>query len=199
MIEKLRIIISRIFVVLLFILICFSRSQWEEEAYFVTAVLFFIGILLVAIGSLGRVWCSVYIAGFKTDHLITQGPYSMCRNPLYFFSLVGALGVGFASETLLIPLLIFIAFVIYYPSVIKSEEEGMMKLHKNEFAIYMQKVPSFFPKLSLLSEPEEYIVKPKVVKRHIFDALWFIWIVGILEVVKALNALNIIPTIFKIY
>ncbi|HPC08006.1 MAG TPA: isoprenylcysteine carboxylmethyltransferase family protein [Smithella sp.] len=199
MIEKLRIIVSRIFVVLLFVLLCFSSSQWEEEAYFVTAVLFFIGVILVAIASLGRLWCSVYIAGYKTDHLITQGPYSMCRNPLYFFSILGALGIGFASETLLIPLLIFIAFVIYYPSVIRSEEAGMMKLHKNEFAMYMQKVPRFFPKLSLLNEPEEYIVRPKVLKRHIFDALWFIWIVGILEVIEALHELHIIPILFKIY
>lgn len=199
MIEKLRIIISRMFVVALFVLIFFSSSQWEEKAYFVTATLFFIGVLLVAIASLGRLWCSVYIAGYKTDHLITQGPYSMSRNPLYFFSLLGALGVGFATETLLIPLLIFIAFVMYYPSVIRSEEEGMMKLHKDAFAVYMQKVPSFFPKLSLLNEPEEYIVRPKVLKRHIFDALWFIWIIGILEVIEALHELHIIPVIFKIY
>jgi hypothetical protein len=123
----------------------------------------------------------------------------MCRNPLYFFSILGALGIGFASETLLIPLLIFIAFVIYYPSVIRSEEAGMMKLHKNEFAMYMQKVPCFFPKLSLLNEPEEYIVRPKVLKRHIFDALWFIWIIGILEVIEVLHEPNIIPVIFKIY
>ena len=39
MIEKLRIIISRIFVVVLFILICFSGNQWEEETYFVTMYL----------------------------------------------------------------------------------------------------------------------------------------------------------------
>ncbi|HPR16133.1 MAG TPA: hypothetical protein PLW58_09065, partial [Smithella sp.] len=66
MIEKLRIIISRIFVVVLFILICFSGNQWEEETYFVSVILFFIGILLVAVASLGRLWCSVYIAGYKT-------------------------------------------------------------------------------------------------------------------------------------
>jgi len=47
---------------------------------------------------------------------------AMCRNPLYFFSLLGALGVGLTTETLLIPFVILIAFVGYYPNVIKSEE-----------------------------------------------------------------------------
>ncbi len=171
MTEKLRIRISQIFAGLLVVLICISSSLWEDKAPFVTTVLFLLGAVLVGIASLGRLWCSVYIAGYKTDHLVTQGPYSMCRNPLYFFSLLGALGVGLASETLLIPFVILIAFVGYYPLVIKSEEAELIRLHKSEFEIYLKEVPRFFPKISLLKEPEEYIVKPIVFKRHMFSAI----------------------------
>ncbi|MBN2077581.1 MAG: isoprenylcysteine carboxylmethyltransferase family protein, partial [Spirochaetes bacterium] len=60
-------------------------------------------------------------------------------------------------------------------------------------------VPSFFPSISKLKEPEEYIVKPIIFKRHLFDALWFIWLVGILEVIEAFHELNVLPVIFKIY
>jgi hypothetical protein len=148
---------------------------------------------------MGRLWCSVYIAGYKTDKLITQGPYSMCRNPLYFFSLLGALGVGFATGTFLFPLLILIAFGWYYPFVIKSEEAGLMKMHKSEFEIYVKKVPRFFPKISLLQEPDEYIVKPIVFKEHIFSALWFVWFPGIIAFIKGLHDIKILPMIFKIY
>ncbi|MEJ2655825.1 MAG: isoprenylcysteine carboxylmethyltransferase family protein, partial [Desulfobacterales bacterium] len=142
---------------------------------------------------------SVYIAGYKTDHIVTKGPYSMCRNPLYFFSLLGALGVGFATESFLIPSLILIAFAAYYPIVIMSEETEMAKLHKNEFENYFKKVPRFFPKISNLTEPEEYIIKPRVFKVHIMSALWFIWILGILEVIGGLQDLQVFPMIFKIY
>jgi protein-S-isoprenylcysteine O-methyltransferase Ste14 len=199
MVEKLRIRLSRIFAGLLVVLICVSGSVWEDKAPFLTMVLFLFGAILVGIASLGRVWCSAYIAGYKTDHLITQGPYSMCRNPLYFFSLLGALGVGFASETLLIPLLILVGFVGYYPLVINSEEAELMRLHKSEFKIYQKEVPRFFPKPSLLKEPEEYILKPMVFKRHIFSALWFVWLMGILEFIEGLHELRAFPTIFKIY
>lgn len=199
MVEKLRIRISQIFAGLLVVLICVSSSLWEDGAPFVATVLFLLGAILVGIASLGRLWCSVYIAGYKTDHLVTQGPYSMCRNPLYFFSLLGALGVGLASETLLIPLVILISFVGYYPLVIKSEEAELIELHSSEFEIYLKEVPRFFPKISLLKEPEEYIVNPRVFKRHMFDALWFIWFIGILEVIEELHKLEVIPTIFKIY
>lgn len=199
MIEKLRIYISQMVAVLLIVLICISRSFWEDNVHPLTTALFVLGAVLVGLASMGRLWCSVYIAGYKTDHLVTQGPYSMCRNPLYFFSLLGALGVGFASETLLIPFVILIAFVGYYPLVIKSEEAELIRLHKSEFEIYLKEVPRFFPKISLLKEPEEYIVKPIVFKRHMFSALWFIWFMGILEIIEELHDLKVLPTIFKIY
>jgi protein-S-isoprenylcysteine O-methyltransferase Ste14 len=77
MTEKLRTGISQIFAGLLIVLICVSSSLWEDKASFVTTVLFFWGAVLVGIASLGRLWCSIYIAGYKTDHLVTQGPYSM--------------------------------------------------------------------------------------------------------------------------
>ncbi|MBW2602992.1 MAG: isoprenylcysteine carboxylmethyltransferase family protein [Deltaproteobacteria bacterium] len=150
MFEKFRIHISQVFVVLLIVLICVSRSLWEYKVPFVSEGLFLLGSVLVGIASLGRLWCSVYIAGYKTEHLVTKGPYSMCRNPLYFFSLLGALGLGFATESFLIPLFILIGFAVYYPFVIKSEERELAKLHKNEFEVYLKKVPTFFPKLSYL-------------------------------------------------
>jgi len=199
MVEKLRIPISRIFVYLLIVLICVSGNLWQDKSQIVNSIMFLLGVVLVGIATLGRLWCSVYIAGYKTDHLVTQGPYSMCRNPLYFFSLLGALGVGLCSGTFLIPLFIIIAFSGYYLFVINSEEAELRRLHKSEFEIYLTKVPRFFPKKSLLNEPEKYLVKPIVIKRHMFDALWFIWLLGVFELIKTLRELKILPTIFKIY
>ena len=47
----------------------------------------------------------------------------MCRNPLYFFSSVGSIGVSCATETFTIPLLTALAFGIYYPSVMGKGTE----------------------------------------------------------------------------
>jgi hypothetical protein len=171
----------------------------EHIAPFISALLLLIGAILVGIASLGRLWCSLYIAGYKTDKLVTEGPYSICRNPLYFFSLLGAVGVGFASETLLIPFIIVIAFSLYYPSVIKSEEAELREIHKEEFEAYLNRVPAFFPRLSLLKEPDKYIVNPIVFKRHMFDALWFVWLVGILELIENLHDLELLPKLFVIF
>ncbi|MGA6927599.1 MAG: isoprenylcysteine carboxylmethyltransferase family protein [Desulfosarcina sp.] len=199
MIEKLRIVISRMFVLLLAVVILVSADSWDDIVPFVSQLLFSVGLVLVTVAVVGRLWCSLYIAGYKTDTLITQGPYSVCRNPLYFFSLIGAVGVGLATETILIPVVILIAFGAYYPFVIKSEEALLLKLHESAFETYMQTVPRFFPNLNQLTEPLEYIVKPKIFRRHMFDALWFIWIAGLLELIEELHHLQVLPTLFKIY
>lgn len=199
MIDKFRIEISRIFIVVLVLAIAVSRSAWDSKEPFVSAILFMIGCVLVGIASLGRLWCSLYIAGYKTDVLVTEGPYSMCRNPLYFFSLLGAVGVGFASETFTLPVVLSLVFTIYYPFVIKSEEVEMRKLHGDKYNAYFESMPRFIPNLSKFKEPEEYIVKPVVYRRHMFDVLWFIWLLGIMEIIESLHELNVLPTVFILY
>ncbi|MGA1791453.1 MAG: methyltransferase family protein [bacterium] len=199
MIENSRIRITQFFAILLLAILLVSSSAWEVKAPFLSSLFFLMGAILVGIASLGRLWCSLYIAGYKTETLIIEGPYSISRNPLYFFSFLGAIGVGFASETILIPIIILVAFVIYYPHVIKSEESKLKEIHRKRFEIYRDKVPCFFPKLSCLNEPQEYSVKPIIFKKHIFSALWFIWFIGILELIEELHELKVIPILFRIY
>jgi protein-S-isoprenylcysteine O-methyltransferase Ste14 len=52
------------------------------------------GIVFIVICILGRTWTSLYIGGRKIEQLVMIGPYSITRNPLYFFSVIGAAGFG---------------------------------------------------------------------------------------------------------
>ena len=196
-VEKLRIPISRLFVAALAIFILFSANKWEET--YVASILFAGGCFLVAIASLGRLWCSLYIGGYKKNVLITEGPYSMCRNPLYFFSFLGAVGVGLSTETFLITFVISFGYAIYYQFVIHSEEAVLLKKHGDAYRNYRDATPAFFPRLSLLREPETSTVNPRIFRKHAFDALWFMWIIGIIEIIEAFHDLGALPVIFKIY
>ncbi|WP_419655920.1 nickel-cobalt-cadmium resistance protein [Desulfosarcina variabilis str. Montpellier] len=176
-----------------------TQSLWETKNEVLTVFLFFIGMILVGIASLGRMWCSLYIAGYKDDKLVVQGPYSICRNPLYFFSMIGTLGIGFATETLTFPILFILMFALYYPFVIKSEEKRLKQLFGASFEQYTQSVPAFFPKFSNFSEPKDYLVKPSVYRKHIFSALWFVWIVGVLELIEGLREIGLFPSFWSIF
>lgn len=196
-IRKWRIFVSRFFIAGIVVLVLISESRWEGSLW--GASFFLAGAVLIGIATVGRLWCSLYISGYKSGTLITTGPYSLCRNPLYFFSFLGAVGVGLATETLTIPACIIIAFAFYYPMVIKAEQRKLSEIHKEAFSDYCKITPVFLPCLSLLTEPEEYTVKPKIFKKTLFDALWFVWLLGIVELEEAFQEARLLPILFKMF
>jgi protein-S-isoprenylcysteine O-methyltransferase Ste14 len=197
--QKWRIRISVFAGVIFFAFASVTTSRWEEQAPLGSALLFFLGLVLIGLASLGRLWCSLYIAGYKTRRLVTEGPYSLSRNPLYFFSLVGFIGVGLASETLLLPAVLVLAFVSYYPAVIRAEEKKLRAVHSEAYGEYAKSTPCFFPALLKLTEPETYDVNPRVFRRHLLDALLFVWCAGVLELLEKLRDLGWITGLLTTY
>ena len=197
--EKYRMLFSRIAVIIFLFFFITSNNYWENNNEYINFSLFTIGIILVAIASLGRMWCSIYIAGYKDDKLIMEGPYSISRNPLYFFSAIGLIGLGCVTETFTFPIFFIILFSMYYPYVIKSEEKRLKKLFGSYFDEYFKTVPAFFPNFSIFSEPKTYNVNPIVYRQHIFSALWFIWTVGIIEFIEGIKEIGLISPLWQIY
>ena len=191
--------VSKIFGFMIILLVCFSGSKWHGTTPVLGSFLFFTGIFLMGAGTLGRIWCSIYIAGFKNKQLITEGPYSMSRNPLYLFSSIGAAGVGLGTETITIPIMILCAFAIYYPHVIKNEEEKLKRYHGLEYQAYLKRTPVFFPKLSFLKEPLTYGINPRNIKRDMMSAVWFIWSFGIMAFIVKLHQEGVIPILLNFY
>jgi len=108
-----------------------------------------IGLLLVASGVLGRLWCALYIAGHKNSALRNDGPYSICRNPLYFFSFCGLMGITLYSELGLLTLILALLFLGYYMLVIRGEETRLSGLFGQPYLDYLKHVPSFWPNLRI--------------------------------------------------
>jgi steroid 5-alpha reductase family enzyme len=165
----------------------------------VDPVLSMVGAVLIGFAVIGRMWCSLYISGYKSKMLITEGPYSISRNPLYFFSFLGAVGVGFATGTFTIPACIILAFAFYYPMVIKAEQKKLANLYGEAFSDYCKKTPVFFPSFKLLKEPEEYIVRPKIFRKALFEVLWFVLLLGVLEIQEGLDHAGLLLVIFKMF
>lgn len=197
--EKLRIRLSQFFTVALLLLSIFTRSRWEEAESGVATLLFFVGLTLAASGALGRLWCSAYIAGNKSTQLITEGPYSLSRNPLYFFSLIGGIGIGLSTETVTFAVAIAAAFLLYYPPVIRREQAKLETLYGETYRDYQRAVPAFWPRWTGLREPEQQTINPRIFRRHAAAAIWFVWIVGLLEVAESLRELGVLPTLLRLF
>jgi len=133
------------------------------------------GLVLLTAAAFGRIWCLVFIAGKKNDILVTDGPYSITRNPLYVFSFLGAIGFGLAVENPLLAGLLAVLFGIYYPYVVRKEEGLLASVFGATFQEYAARTPRWFPNLSLYKEPTTITVSPVKIREGILDAMWFIW------------------------
>lgn len=200
MLAKLRILLSRLFILFVFILMIFtSTASYYHHFKYLPAVFMLLGVVFVGVGVVGRIWCGVYIAGFKNSQLITKGPYSLCRNPLYFFSFIGMIGLGLLSSSLAVTLLLLIAFSIYYPFVILSEEAKLRKIFNDQYSNYYKKTPSFLPKISNLNEPNDYEIRPVKFKKALIDVVWFIWSIGGMVFLYQLKLNGAFPVYFNLF
>ena len=170
--ERIRIIATRIGIVGLVLLALGSDSVWKTE--FAEHCFCGLAILLATIGCLGRVWCLAYIAGRKNQELVTQGPYSICRNPLYLFSVVGAVGVGMASCTFTLPIAVLIGFAGLHFGVVVAEESRLAAVHGNAYEEYRSVTPRFLPAFQRYHPAERLSVDVRRFQAGLFDASWFL-------------------------
>ena len=185
--------LSRVFGLGILLLVVFGASSWSRSPLF-DETLFLTGFFLAVTGFCGRLWCLSYIAGQKKRVLITTGPYSLCRHPLYFFSLVGGIGLGLCTEMLSIALLFALAFATYYPQAIRGEE-AFLSGNFPGYEEYKKRVPLFLPRWSNFVESDGTFSVSHF-RREIMAAGGFLLFIGVFELLEALHETKILPTYF---
>ena len=130
-----------------------------------------VGFICVALACLGRIWCSVFIAGHKDEKLITFGPYALCRHPLYALSILGAFGLGLTSRSVLLcafTVVLVAALVVYAAS---CEEQFLADSFAEEFKSYVAATPNkWWPRFAARSMPDHLDVKPAIFWKALVDA-----------------------------
>ncbi len=154
-----------------------------------------LGLVLIGVCAFGRLWTLMYISGFKNRRVLTVGPYSIVRHPLYVFSLVGAIGIGLATERASVLALLLGVYAVIYPLVILAEERKLLARHGEAYRAYMARTPRFIPNLALLEEPAEYAVNAQRFRRAFADAMWFVWLYALLELVESLHEAGLLPAL----
>ncbi|MEZ0223216.1 MAG: isoprenylcysteine carboxylmethyltransferase family protein [Alphaproteobacteria bacterium] len=132
-----------------------------------------VGYILVITCAIGRIYASAFIGGKKSEQLITWGPYSLCRNPLYFFSLVGAIGIGLLSGSLVASAVICAGFIAIYNSLIRREEDFLLSKFGQRYSDYTSKTPRLWPSFQNYNCPDELVFQPKYLTKAVADAVWW--------------------------
>jgi protein-S-isoprenylcysteine O-methyltransferase Ste14 len=157
-----------------------------------------LGFILIVLSGMGRTWSLAYIAGLKSKKVISYGPYSITRNPLYFFSFLGFVGAGLVFGSLSITLLLILTFAITHIPIILYEEKKLTGIFGDEFREYIKRVPRFFPKLSLFENPKVAQFHPKQFTKSIIEATYIILSYGVIKFIVWLHEVDILPNIISL-
>jgi protein-S-isoprenylcysteine O-methyltransferase Ste14 len=142
---RFRLLQTKLMILGLLPLLVFSHHVYREDSMFDT-LLGSLGLALLVAAAMGRIWASLYLAGRKDRELVVQGPYSIMRHPLYFFSFLGFLGAGLAFESLVLTLVLATVFAVGHWPAMQREEARLAELFGDEYERYRRGVPRFLPR-----------------------------------------------------
>jgi protein-S-isoprenylcysteine O-methyltransferase Ste14 len=135
----------------------------------------FVGFMLVVTCVLGRLYSTTFIGGVKNQRLLTSGPFAMVRNPLYFFSLTGVVGIGLMSASFTVLAVLFATFYTIFSRMITREEAFLLEKFGKEYATYSAKTPRLWPHFKKYQAPQTIEVRPQYVLNAIHDCFfWFL-------------------------
>lgn len=146
----------------------------------------------------GRTWCSLYIGGRKIEQLVRAGPYSVVRNPLYIFSILGAAGAGAQNGSLVVALVFgLLAWLVFFV-VTLQEERILADRYGNAFVAYKAAVPRFLPKPSLWHDLPTLTIMPQRVLRTFGDAMFFLLAIPMADALEHLQNIGVLPILFRL-
>jgi hypothetical protein len=131
--------------------------------------------------------------------LVTDGPFSVSRNPLYVFTVAGAFGVGLASESLGIAVLIASATFLIHDRIIRHEEVFLHDRFGIAFDTYCKTTPRWLSWRARWrpSAKVEYLDLELVLRRTGEAALLF-FAIPFFEGVEYFQNIGILPVLLYI-
>ena len=173
----------------------FGTSRWRGGTH---ETIEWTGIALIVVAILGRTWCSLYIGGRKAATLVNTGPYSITRNPLYVFSVLGAAGAGAQLGSVVMAIVGALMASLVFLLVVRKEEHVLKAALGAPYIDYLRRVPRFLPNFWLWRDSASLVIRPSLIIVTFFDALLFFLAIPLAEGVEYLHELDILPNLIQL-
>ena len=194
--RKLRIHALRLGLLPVVFVALFVRPSWTLESDISFYVELFGYVFLLA-GLAIRMWSIFYIGGRKTKTLVMDGPYSLCRNPLYVGTILVTIGVGLCFENVVMFLVLLVVIVLVHVFTVRAEEKHLENIYGEEFREYTRRVNRYWPNFRNYHTPEVIPVSVRAIRRIAVDTL-FVLMIPELEDVLELAHLHGLPILWYI-
>jgi protein-S-isoprenylcysteine O-methyltransferase Ste14 len=173
-------------------MIFLTRSAWPEGVFEILEV---VGLAAIIAAVLGRFWSILYIGGHKNNRVMQDGPYSVMRHPLYFFSTLGVAGLGMMLGSLILTLILTALTFAILSVTAKKEEAYLRGMFGADYDAYAARVPMILPRPSLFRTETSLTVSVPHLRQNLMDALVFLAFIPLAELMEYLKDLHALPTL----
>jgi len=157
------------------------------------------GLALILLGIGGRLWSILYIGGRKSAEVVSSGPYSIMRNPLYFFSTIAAAGVGAQTGSYVVTVALMVLCAIAFHVVALREERYLKANLGQAYVDYTRRVPRFFPNPFIFRDEASVTFTSRTFKTTFLDGLVFLLAIPFFEAIEIGQETGVIPVLFWLY
>jgi len=194
-IRKARTLGLRLFALLALAALFLTEPSWAVRAE-THLMLERLGIMLLAAGVLGRLWCTLYIAGKKSKALVTTGPYALCRHPLYLFSLLLVTGSLLILQHPVAAAIFGLAFLLFHALAMRVEEAHLRRIFGAEYVAYCQSTPRLLPhpgQLRRAFDRQSLHLSRRHLGKIVLDAALFLLVLPVAELLERAYRTGLLP------
>lgn len=185
--------ILAVIIVIAFGLLTFAGSRHDELMHEYIETL---GLVLIMVGIGGRLWSTLYIGGRKSAELVSTGPYSITRNPLYLFSSIAAAGVGAQTGSYVVAGVFMVLCAAAFYVVALREERFLSAALGEAYAGYLSRVPRFLPNPTLYRDDPQVMFQTARLRMTLLDGLVFLAAIPVFEIIEEAQEAGVVPILY---
>ena len=102
----------------------------------------------LVLGLVIRLWGTSAIAGRKGLQVVSDGPYALCRNPLYWGTFLIAISMTLFLQSGVFAASLMPPVLLYLFGVVPAEERFLRNRLGRDYASYCERTPRWLPKWS---------------------------------------------------
>lgn len=150
-------------------------------------------------GALLRLASTLYIGGRKRTILVTDGLYSVCRNPLYVGTVLLAMSLGLFLQSALFTAGVLLVALGYAFATVPVEEQFLRERFGATYVEYCSKVPRYWPRLAQFRTAASIQVDVQAMRKECWRAVTsWAWIPLVGEIIEQLRIHTWWPRLFRI-
>ena len=123
-----------------------------------------------------RFWATLFVGGRKNEVVVADGPYSLCRHPLYLGSIVLGLSSALFLKSPLVAVAAAVVAAAYWLLTIPAEEERLAATLGAPYRDYCERVNRLWPSFRQFHSPPRVTIDVHALYLEAARASRWVWL-----------------------